>query len=65
LKAGGEGTTEDKMVQWHCQLDGYAFQQALGNGERQGGLACCSSRSPKEWDMTEPEQQNQARKEYM
>ena len=53
------------MVQWHCQLDGYAFQQALGNGERQGGLACCSSRSPKEWDMTEPEQQSKARKEYM
>ena len=48
-----KGTTEDKMAQWHCQLNGYAFQQALGNGEGQGGLACCSSRSPKEWDMTE------------
>ena len=38
-----ERTTEDKMVGWHHQFSGHEFKQALGEGERQGGLACCSS----------------------
>ena len=30
------------MVGWHQQLNGNEFEQTLGDGERQGGLACCS-----------------------
>ena len=36
--------TEDKMVGWHHQLNEHKFEQALGDGERQGSLACCSPR---------------------
>ena len=34
--------TEDKMVGWHHQRDGYEFEHALGVGDGQGSLACCS-----------------------
>ena len=34
--------TEDEVVGWHHQTDGHEFEQALGVGDRQGGLACCS-----------------------
>ena len=37
-----KGTTEDEMVGWHHWLDGHEFEQALGFGDRQGSLACCS-----------------------
>ena len=37
-----EGMTEDEMVGWHHPLDGREFEQVLGIGEGQGGLACCS-----------------------
>ena len=43
--------TEDKMVGWHHRLNGHEFEQALGVGERQGGLAC-SPWGRKESDMT-------------
>ena len=33
---------EDEMVGWHHQLDGHEFEQALGIGDGQGHLACCS-----------------------
>ena len=36
-----KGTTEDEMVGWHHPLDGHEFEQALGAGDGQGGLACC------------------------
>ena len=45
--------TEDEMVVWHHQLDGHEFEQALGDGNGQGSLVCCSPRGPKELDMTE------------
>ena len=32
--------TEDEIVGWHHQLNGYEFGQTLGDGEGQGGLAC-------------------------
>ena len=48
------GTTEYEMVGWHHQLDGHAFKQALGVGDGQGGLACCSPWGQKEFNMTEP-----------
>ena len=37
-----KGTTEDEMVGWYHQLNGHEFQQAPGDGEGQGSLACCS-----------------------
>ena len=37
-----KGTTVDKMVGWHHQLDGHEFEQALRVGDGQGSLACCS-----------------------
>ena len=30
------------MVEWYHQLDGHEFDQALGVGDGQGSLACCS-----------------------
>ena len=41
------------MVGWHHQLDGHEFEQALGVGDGQGGLACCSPLGHKELDMAE------------
>ena len=55
-KDGGQeekGTTEDEMVGWHHQLNGHEFEQALGDGEGQGGLVCCGSWGRKELDITE------------
>ena len=49
-----KGATENEMVGWHHQLDGHEFEQALGVGDGQGGLACCSPWGHKELDMTEP-----------
>ena len=48
-----EGTTEDEMVGWYHQLDGHEFVQALGDGEGQGSLVCCSSWSHKKLDIIE------------
>ena len=41
------------MAGWHHQLTGYEFEQALGDGEGQGSLACCSPWGCKESDTTE------------
>ena len=38
-----KGTTEDEMVGRHHRLDGHEFEQAPGDSEGQGSLACCSS----------------------
>ena len=45
-------TTEDEAVGWHHRLDGHEFDQALGVGDRQGSLVCCSPWGHKESDMT-------------
>ena len=45
--------TEDEMVGWHHQLSGHEFEQALGDGEGQGSLACCSPWGHRELDTTE------------
>ena len=41
------------MVGWYHQLNGHEFEQALGDGEGQGTLACCSPWGHKESDTTE------------
>ena len=41
------------MVGWHHQLDRREFEQALGVGDGEGGLLCCSLWGSKELDMTE------------
>ena len=48
-----KGTTEDKMVGWHHWLNGHEFEQAPGDGEGQGSLACYSLWGCKESDTTE------------
>ena len=45
--------TEDEMVGWHHRLNGQGLEQALENGDGQGGLACCSSWGCKESNTTE------------
>ena len=45
--------TEDEMVGWHQQLNGHEFEQALGIGDEQGSVACCSPWDHKELDTTE------------
>ena len=52
LGAEGEGAPEDEMAGWHHSLDGRESQWTLGVVDRQGGLACCSSRGHKESDTT-------------
>ena len=47
-----KGMTEDE-IGWHHRLDGHEFEQALGVGDGQGSLMCCSSWGHKESDMTE------------
>ena len=44
--------TEDEMVGWHHPLNGHEFEQALGDGEGQGSLACYSPWGHKELDTT-------------
>ena len=39
---------EDKMVGWHSWCSGHELGQTPGDGEEQGGLACCSP-----WDLEE------------
>ena len=48
-----KGTTEDEMVGWHYRLNGHEFEQALGAGDGQGSLACCSPWGHKESDTIE------------
>ena len=45
--------TEDETIGWHHQLNGCEFRQALGVGDEQGGLVCCSPWGHKELDTTE------------
>ena len=50
--------TEDEMVGSHHQLNGHESEQALGNGEGQGSLACCSPQGHKESDTAEKPKNN-------
>ena len=42
--------TEDEMVGWHHRLNGHESEQALGDGEGEGSLTCCSAWGRKESD---------------
>ena len=44
--------TEDEMFGWHRQLNGHEFEQAQGNSEGQGSLACFSLWGHIESDVT-------------
>ena len=48
-----KGTTEDEMAGWHHCLDGGVSECILGDGDGQGGVACCDSWGRKESDTTE------------
>ena len=48
-----KGSTEDKIVGWYHQFNAREFDQALGDCEGQGSLACYSPWGPKELDKTE------------
>ena len=45
--------TEDEMVGLNHPFDGHEFEQALGVGDGQGSLACCSTWGLKESDKAE------------
>ena len=53
LKAGGKGNDGGQEVGGHHRLEGHEFEQAPGDVEGQGSLACCSPQGRKELDMTE------------
>ena len=46
-------TTENEMVGCYRRLDGHEFEQALGVGDGQESLACCSPWGRKELNTTE------------
>ena len=48
--------TEDEMAGWHHRLDGHEFEQTLGAGDGQGGLAYCVHGFT-DSNVTAPEQQ--------
>ena len=55
LKAGGEGDYrgQDCYVRLHHWLNGHEFEQAPGDSEGQGSLACCNPWGCKKSDTTE------------
>ena len=44
---------QNEMAGWHHRLDGCESEWTLGDGDGQGGLACCDSWGHKELDTTE------------
>ena len=48
-----KGMTEEEMVGWHHRFDEHDLEQALGVGDGQGSLVCCSPWGRKESDTTE------------
>ena len=42
IEGGRRGGQQDEMVWWHHRLNGHASEEALGVGDGQGSLACCS-----------------------
>ena len=48
-----KGATENEVFGWHDPVNRYEFEQATGDGERQGSVACCSPWGCKELDTAE------------
>ena len=48
-----KGTTKNEMTGWHHQFNGHEFEQALGVGDGQGSLACCSPWDRRDSDTIE------------
>ena len=48
-----KGMTADEIVRWHHWLSRHELEQALGVGDGQGGLVCCSPWGLKKLDTTE------------
>ena len=48
------------MAGWPHRLNGHEFDEAPGDGEGQGSLACCSPWGRKESDTTEKLNKNKA-----
>ena len=48
-----KGMKENEMVAWHHWHDAHEFEQALGVGDGQGSLVCCSPWGHKELDTIE------------
>ena len=53
IEGGRRRGRQDEMVGWHYRLEGHEFEQALGVGDGQGSLVCCSPGGCEESDMTE------------
>ena len=51
-KSEGRRKRGRQRMRWHHHLDGYEFEQTLGDGEGQGSWACCSPLGCKESDTT-------------
>ena len=45
--------TEYEMAGWHNRFNGRKFEQALGDGEGQVSLVCCSPQGCKKLDTIE------------
>ena len=52
MRAEGEGVSEDEISVCYHQCNGHELGQTSGDGEGQGGLACCSPQGHKESDTT-------------
>ena len=53
IEGGRRRGRQDKMVGWHHWLNGHESEQTLGDGDGQGGLACCSPWGGQESDTSE------------
>ena len=53
------------MVGLHHRLDGNEFEGALGDGDGQGNLACCSPWGHKELDATERLNRTEQTKQHL
>ena len=59
-----KGTAKIDMVERHHWLNVHEFEQVLGDGKEQGGLACCSPWGCKELDTTEQLNKKNDRRNY-
>ena len=55
-------STEDEMIRQHHQLNGYEFEQTLGDSESEGSLVCCNPWDHKESDTTQQLNNNKIQK---